>query len=244
MLLKADTPRPKLGSGLTQDFVFIREGFFLMGSEDGPDNEKPLHRVWVDAFMIGRFPVTNREYGAFVERTGYPEPPFWSQGMFSHPDKPVVGINWFDALAYCKCLTEIMGKPCRLPTEAEWEKSARGGKEEKKYPWGNDLPAERPYAGYDQVTGGPERIGLGEPNGFGLFDLSEGVHEWCSDFYDPEYYCRSPNENPQGPVLGRKRASRGGSWRHHVKFSRSAARSSLIPSFHYNDYGLRVVMGV
>ncbi len=142
MLLKADTPRPKLGSGLTQDFVFIREGFFLMGSKDGPDNEKPLHRVWVDAFMIGRFPVTNREYGVFVERTGYPEPPFRSQGMFSHPDKPVVGINWFDALAYCQCLTEIMGKPCRLPTEAEWEKSARGGKEEKKYPWGNDLPAE------------------------------------------------------------------------------------------------------
>ena len=131
MLLKPDTPRPKLGSGLTPDFVFLCEGFFLMGSEDGPDIEKPLHRVWLDAFMIGRFPVTNWEFGAFVERTDYPEPPFWSQGMFSHPHKPVVGINWFDAIAYCKWLTEIMGKTCRLPTEAEWEKSARGGKEGK-----------------------------------------------------------------------------------------------------------------
>ena len=103
--------------------------------------------------MIGRFPVTNWEYGAFVERTGYPEPPFWSQGMFSHPHKPVVGINWFDAIAYCKWLTEIMGKTCRLPTEAEWEKSARGGKEGEIYPWGDDLPAERPYVGYEPGCG-------------------------------------------------------------------------------------------
>lgn len=213
-----------------------------MGQGDGPDNERPVHEVWGDAFLIGKFPVTNREYRIFVMETGTPEPPFWSEEMFSHPDKPVVGTCWHEALAYCKWLSERSGSYWRLPTEAEWEKAARGGLEGKLYPSGDEPPWERAYLGYDLETGGPQRVGLNEPNGFGLYDMSEGVHEWCSDFYDASYYHYSPKRNPQGPLAGKRRTSRGGSWRHRIKFSRCAARSSLNPSFRYADYGFRLAM--
>ena len=222
--------------------VPIPEGYFLMGDERGQDNEKPIHRVWVDGFLLGKFPVTNREYATFVEASRASEPPFWRQEMFLDPDKPVVGVSWNDALSYCDWLSECSGKPFRLPTEAEWERAARGGLEEKLYPWGDDPLSGRPNAGYDVATGGPDRVGMGEPNGFYLYAMSEGVHEWCGDFYDPNYYRISPERNPQGPPAGQRRASRGGSWRHHAKFSRCAARSSLNPSFKYSDYGFRVAM--
>ena len=226
----------------TLQTVAIPEGFFLMGDERGQDNEKPVHRVWVDGFLLGKFPVTNKDFALFVEASGASEPPFWREAMFLDPDKPVVGVSWHDALSYCDWLGKRTGKAFRLPTEAEWERAARGDLEGKLYPWGDDPPSARPNAGYDVKTGGPERVGLGQPNGFGLYDMSEGVHEWCGDFYDPNYYRISPERNPQGPPAGQRRASRGGSWRHHVKFSRCAARSSLNPSFKYADYGFRVAM--
>ena len=229
---------------LFPDMAPIPEGLFLMGSEDGADNEKPLHRVWVDRFMIGKFPVTNARYGIFLEETGFPEPPFLSNPMFAHPDKPVVGTSWHDAIAYCEWLSKGTGDHFRLPTEAERERAARGEGEGKKYPWGDEPPWERAYAGYDLETGGPERVGAGAPNAFGLFDMSEGVHEWCSDFYDADYYRYAPERNPQGPLSGRRRASRGGSWRHRIKFSRCAARSSLPPAFRYADYGFRLAMSL
>ena len=224
--------------------ISIPEGDFLMGSEDGKDNEKPAHRVWVNGFMMGKFPVTNKEYEIFVEETGAQQPPFWLEAMFSHPDKPVVGVSWHDAVCYCDWLTDRIGKPFRLPTEAEWERAARGGKEGEKYPWGDELPSEKIYPGYDVETGGPERVGLNEPNGFGLYDMSASVHEWCGDFYDSNYYQISPEKNPLGPSSGLRKVSRGGSWRHHVKFSRCAARSSLNPAFKYADYGFRVAMSL
>ena len=90
---------------------------------------------------------------------------------------------------------------------------------------------------------GPEPVGLGEPNGCGLFDMCQNVHEWCSDWYDPRYYAVSPPENPRGPDRGTRRASRGGAWRHHIKVSRCAARSSIPPEFRYSDYGFRPVVG-
>lgn len=226
------------------EIVRIPEGFFLMGSENGPENEQPVHRVWVDTFMFGKFPVTNQEYQLFLESTRCPEPAFRSEEMFSHPEKPVVGVSWHEAVAYCEWLSRSAGKTFRLPTEAEWERAARGGLEEKQYPWGDVPPSERPYAGYDLETGGPQRVGMNEPNGFGLYDMSGGVHEWCSDFYDASYYQVSPIRNPQGASSGKRRASRGGSWRHHVKFSRCAARSSLPPSYQYADYGFRVAMSL
>ncbi len=215
-----------------------------MGSDDGADNEKPVHRVWVDRFWIGKFPATNAQYKTFLAETGFSAPPFWSDEMFSDPDKPVVGASWYDAVAYCDWLSRRTGYAFRLPTEAEWERAARGQREGKKYPWGDEPPWERPFCGYDQKTGGPEKVGSNDPNDFGLYDMSEGVHEWCSDFYDPNYYQNAPQRNPQGPPSGQRRASRGGSWRHRIKFSRCAARSSLNPSFKYADYGFRVARNV
>ena len=227
---------------LIPDMVVIPEGFFWMGSENGQENEMPRHRVWVDSFSIGRFPVTNREYRLFVEKTHGPNPPFWSDAMFSDPDQPVVGVSWADAITYCKWLRERTGKEFRLPSEAEWERASRGGREGALYPWGDKPPSERPYAGYDLQTGGPQRVGANAPNDFGLYDMSEGVHEWCSDYYDPHYYRYSPERNPRGPSSGQRRTSRGGSWRHRIKFSRCAARSSLPPVFKYADYGFRLAL--
>lgn len=220
--------------------VFISDGFFAMGSAYGPENEIPLHRVWLDRFAIGRFPVTNREFKIFVDETHAPAPPFWSDPMFSDFEQPVVGVSWNDATAYCEWLSLRTGKHFRLPTEAEREHAARGMRQHCLYPWGDEPPSERRVAGYNPKTGGPDRVGVNEPNDFGLYDMSEGVHEWCSDYYDPEYYRYSPERNPRGPSFGERRASRGGSWRHRVKFSRCAARSSLPPTFKYADYGFRL----
>ena len=213
-----------------------------MGSENGQENEMPRHRVWVDSFGIGRFPVTNREYRLFIDDTDAPSPPFWSDAMFSDPAQPVVGISWDDAIAYCKWLRGQTGKEVRLPTEAEWERAARGARDGALYPWGDEPPWERPYPGYNPETGGPQCVGANAPNDFGLYDMSEGVHQWCSDYYDPNYYSYSPEKNPPGASFGKRRASRGGSWRHRIKFSRCAARSSLPPAFKYADYGFRLAL--
>lgn len=224
------------------EIITIPEGYFQMGSYGGQENEMPCHRVWVDRFGLGKFPVTNSQYAAFVLASGADAPPFWSEPMFSHPEQPVVGVTWTEAAAYCRWLGALTGMPFRLPTEAERERAARGSREGASYPWGDEPPWDRPYPGYDSLTGGPQRVGSNEPNDFGLYDMSEGVHEWCSDYYDSGYYHYSPERNPQGPPCGRRRASRGGSWRHRVKFSRCAARSSLPPDFKYSDYGFRVAL--
>ncbi|HXF74721.1 MAG TPA: formylglycine-generating enzyme family protein [Methylomirabilota bacterium] len=229
---------------IAPDIVIIPEGSFFMGSERGPDNEQPRHRVWLSSYGIGRFAVTNKEYRIFLEKTRHSEPPFYRDPVFSAPDQPVVGVSWYDACAYCRWLGEQTGAEFRLPTEAEWERAARGGLEGALYPWGDEAPWEKGFVGCSAGGDGPAPVGVNKPNGFGLYDMSEGVHEWCGDYYDYFYYRRSPERNPQGPPSGARRASRGGSWRHRVKFSRCAARSSLPPGYQYADYGFRVAMSV
>lgn len=154
---------------------------------------------------LAAYTVTNAEYARFAPP---PHP-------YVYDDQPIVGVSWFDAVAYCEWLGNA-----RLPTEAEWELAARGGLEGKLYPWGDDLPADsmRPMTG-------PDRVGQRPPNGYGLYDMCENVHEWCSDWFVPD----------------KRRASRGGSWRHHVKVSRCDARSSLPPDLRYADYGFRIM---
>ena len=107
------------------DIVMIPECFFLMGSESGPENEMPRHRVWVDTFGLAKFPVTNREYRIFVEAGKAPAPPFWSDFMFSDPEHPVVGVNWDEATSYCNWLSQQTGKGFRMRRGAEWERTAR-----------------------------------------------------------------------------------------------------------------------
>jgi formylglycine-generating enzyme len=231
--------QPISATALEPALVCIPEGWFTMGSEVGQDNERPVHRVWVDAFLLATTQVTNQEYARFSSSTGAPEPPFWRDPNFSHPQQPVVAVSWFEANNYCEWLREQTGRSYRLPTEAEWERAARGGIEGKIFPWGNEPPQSLPD--YDQRwKNGPEPVARYAANGFGVYDSCDNVHEWCSDWYQADYYAISSDRNPRGPKSGTRRASRGGSWRHHIKVSRCAARSSIPPEFHYADYGFRV----
>jgi len=221
--------------------VPIPEGWFLMGSEVGQDNERPIHRVWIDSFHLAAHQVNNADYARFLRHAAKLPPPFWQDPAFNHPDQPVVGVSWYEAVEYCQWLTSTTGKCFRLPTEAEWERAARGGMEGALFRWGDAPPESLPnYA--NRWRTGPEPVGQSGANAFGLFDICANVHEWCSDWYDAAYYAVSPERNPRGPGSGTRRASRGGSWRHHIKVTRCAARSSIPPQFQYADYGFRVAL--
>jgi formylglycine-generating enzyme required for sulfatase activity len=185
-------------------------------------------------------PVSNLEFGQFLDATGHAPPRFWNDELFSDLTAPAIGVSWFDAGAYCKWLTTILGRACRLPTEAEREFAARGGVEGVRYPWG-DEPWDGGVHTFGSAGGDrPHSIGTSPPNGYGLYHMADNVHEWCSDWYDVGTYANSTVEDPRGPAEGTRRASRGGSWRHRIKVSRIAARSSLGPDRQYNDYGMRV----
>jgi sulfatase modifying factor 1 len=221
------------------EMASIPEGWFWMGCESGRDDEKPVHRVWVDAFELAAYQVRNAEYACFLAATECPPPPCWTAPNFNHTKMPVVAVSWYEALAYCDWLSGATGRLYRLPTEAEWERAARGGAEGLLYPWGDAGPDAVPdYAKRWKL--GPEPAGTYAPNAYGLYNLGDNVHEWCADWYDSGYYGRSAERNPRGPVDGRRRASRGGSWRHHIKVTRTAARSSIPPEFQYADYGFRI----
>jgi len=204
--------------------VAVPGGTFVMGSATGRPDESPPHPVTVRAFRLGRTPVTHAQYARFVEEGLAPEPPWWRDPAFDAPDQPVVGVTWFEATAYARWLTDTHGGAWRLPSEAEWERAARGGLAGAPTAWGDALPPgeipEGPLAG-------PWPAGRGRPNGYGLLDMGTIVHEWCLDWYGPEESVR--------------RASRGGSWRHHVRWSPPSARSSLPPGLRYADYGFRVL---
>lgn len=213
-------------------------GAFVMGSASGRDDESPAHEVELRPFRIGRAPVTNAEYAPFLAAGRAAPPPWWGQEGFDGPDQPVVGVTWHDALAYADWLGAGSGLCFRLPTEAEWERAARGGLEAAPTAWGAALPTGEVPEG---PLPGPWPTGRGTPNGFGLFDAGTIVHEWCLDWYASAYYAGSPRLDPRGPEEGERRASRGGSWRHRVRWSPPSARSSLPPAFRYADYGFRLV---
>ena len=227
-------------------FLDLPGGVFEMGSHGRPD-ELPLRQVLVRPFSVALTPVTNTEFAAFLDATGHEPPRYWDDAHFRRADCPVIGVSWFDAADYCAWLSEVLGRACRLPTEAEREYAARGPHPVGVYDWG-DVPWSTGVHAFGAAGGDcPHPIGTTPPNGFGLYHMGDNVHEWCSDWYASDGYARevsadgAPVEDPRGPQEEQpRRASRGGSWRHRIKVARIAARSSLAPDRRYNDYGMRV----
>ena len=224
---------------MPESFTLIPAGRFLMGSDDGQADEQPVHRVHVHAFHLAVHPVTNDDYARFVAATGHEPPRDWTTLSARGGDRPAVGVSWLDAQAYCAWVTRTSGRVVRLPTEAEWERAARGGVEGERYPWGDEVPDWMPGGGRGPLEA-PWPVTLGTPTRFGLYGIAANIHEWCADWHAGDYYAVSPEVNPQGPDDGRRRASRGGSWRHAVTISRTAARSRIDPTFRYTDYGFRL----
>jgi formylglycine-generating enzyme required for sulfatase activity len=219
-------------------FEPIPSGRFLMGSNTGHDDERPVHEVEVDGFECAVYPITQAQYAKFLRATNHEIPREWPDRITA-ADLPVTGVSWMDAQAFCQWRADA-GESMRLPTEAEWEFAARGGLEGAQYPWGDTVPDWVPNGGRGPLAG-PWPVTLGEPNGFGIFGIGANIHEWCADWYAADYYSQSPMRNPAGPLTGRRRASRGGAWRHDFTYSRCAQRSRIDPSFRYTDYGFRVV---
>jgi len=194
--------------------VSIPAGEFTMGrskltSDDNTKmrprvllDDRPAHKVTVGAFQIDRHEVTNAQYKIFVEKTGHSPPYHWANG---HPaaDLPVYNVTWDDAHSYCEWKGE------RLPTEAEWERAARGGKEQVDYPWGDQPDAK--LARFNVATG-PGPVAKFPPNGFGVYDMAGNVSEWTADWFDGGYYQTSPAADPKGPATGEYKVIRGGAW--------------------------------
>jgi len=218
-------PRPPEGS-----MVSIPAGEFTMGSQDGDPDERPAHKVYVDAFSIDVYEVTVRQYAEFLQATGVNLPLDWqTMNQPAHQKRPVANVDWTDAAAYCKWA----GK--RLPTEAEWEKAARGT-DGRLYPWGNDPPTPL-HANYGKTGshnyGTLAAVGTLE-NGkspYGIYDMAGNVWEWVSDWYDSDYYKNSLSQNPTGPSKGGFKVIRGGAWTSNPRNLRSADRYWDPPSF-------------
>jgi len=201
--------------------ILIPAGQFLMGSPAGvgKDDEQPRHLVWVDAFYIDSFPVTFAQYDQFCAAAGRDrvDDQGWGRG-----DRPVINVTWFEAQAYC----QWAGK--RLCTEAEWERACRAGSDQL-YFFGSEVAPLDQYAWYRDNSGGrTQPVAKKRPNPFGLFDMHGNVWEWCEDWYAEDYYARSPECNPVGPLDGEFRVLRGGSWRSDADGVRAG---------HRRDYG-------
>ena len=249
------------------EMVLIPAGDFQMGSNDSDaeDDEKPVHTVYVDAFYIDKYEVTNAQFKAFVDAN-----PQWRKNRMpqkyhngdylldwsgnSYPsgkgNHPVAWVSWYAAMAYA----QWAGK--RLPTEAEWEKAARGGLVGNKYPWGNAIINTR-RANYTWDVGNTTPVGMYAPNGYGLYDMAGNVWEWCIDAYEKDFYARSPRRNPlagemplrevmtnhQNANVTTSRVLRGGSWSSTSLGLRVADRKSNSPTLTSYIFGFRCARG-
>lgn len=226
--------------------VLIPEGAFWMGAERGIglEDESPRHEVWLDAYYIDAYEVTTERYANFLAVTRRTPPWLWnSVDLELHADRPVIGVTWNDADAFCRWA----GK--RLPTEAEWEKAARGT-DERRYPWGNETPTSSlanfaigARFSYDQALM-PVGHYKGAESPFGVYDMAGNVWEWVLDWYDISYYARSPAINPQGAETGELKVLRGGAWSDLPNYLLSYARFQLPPDTRNSFTGFRCAQPV
>lgn len=264
VLEAADMPAVKNGTTGSVDaikgkdgapMILIPAGAFLMGSNDGLPNERPEHTVTLNAYYIDQFEITAGRYQKFIESAKRDLPPTWDdEAAQTLSDLPAVGMSWTDAAAYCKWAGR------RLPTEAEWEKAARGT-DGRRYPWGHMQPFVD-IANYNRgvwvseaITLVPVNSGLegmsvrhglkeGGKSPYGLFHMAGNAAEWVADWYDREFYQKSPDKNPTGPSTGEKRVMRGGSWADLPTALRVTARFSAEPDFEERTIGFRCAMDV
>jgi formylglycine-generating enzyme required for sulfatase activity len=255
---------------VTGDMALIPAGDFEMGCQDGKceDDELPVHKVYVDAFYIDRYEVRNSQYAEFLNAHGddcggytcYREE-FLESGIhrvrgdwtadLTVADYPAYHVTWYGAREYCKSVRK------RLPTEAEWEKAARGGLEGKRYPWGDGEPDcgnadfyydPSGYPGGSCGGAGPRPVGRSLPNDYGLYDMAGNVSEWVGDWHEDYYYTVSPCKNPTGPESGYAKTRRGGGWSSLPGHLRCASRSHELPDLRYQRggryLGFRCAVGV
>ncbi|MDP1946381.1 MAG: formylglycine-generating enzyme family protein [Nitrospirota bacterium] len=235
--------------------ILIPAGPFMMGSNGGLPNERPEHTVTLDSYYVDQYEVTLSLYRNFLESTKQESPSTWDDEVATTVgDRPATGMKWQSALAYC----QWAGR--RLPTEAEWEKAARGT-DGRRYPWG-DMQPFVDIANYNRgmwvneaitlvaVTSGLEgmsvRHGLkeGGKSPFGLFHMAGNAAEWVADWYGRDYYQKSPEQNPGGPATGEKRVIRGGSWADLPAALRVTARFSAEADYEDRTIGFRCAMNV
>ena len=257
-----------LAPGVAIELAHIPAGEFLMGTLGDSGSEKQ-HKVTLDEYLIGKTEVTNAQFGAFVKATGYKttakkegsgwayDGTNWSDmkgADWQHPkgpnsnisgkDKhPVVLVSWDDAVAFCAWASQTTGRKVTLPTEAQWEKAARGT-DGRIYPWGNGEPNANLANFYPNVKDTTE-VGKYSPAGdspYGLADMAGNAWEWTADWYSDTYYASSPSSNPQGPTTGTGRVLRGGGWDFSSLLVRAAIRGWVEPSFRSGGGGFRVVV--
>jgi formylglycine-generating enzyme required for sulfatase activity len=251
----------------------VPAGEFIMGADDTEEDERPSHRVYLDEFYLGVHPVTNEEYARFVQETHHPSPAVralplivrheqqhifrevaasfvWTDSLPPRDRQrhPVVLVTIDDAMAYCAWLRTRSGNPFRLPTEAEWEKAARGGLERQRFPWGDEFdPARANHLSDPEVKlqHGTQEVGRYAPNGYQLFDMAGNVWQWVSDWYTPDYYARAQYLNPPGPDAGQLRIVRGGSWvNQDADFFRCGYRHRVPDDSYSYSVGFRVAYSV
>jgi len=216
--------------------VYIPEGEFTMGSNDYTD-EKPIHTIYLEGYWIGKYEVTFAQYDKYCEETkkDKPDDEGWGRG-----DRPVINVSWNEAVEYCKWLSDKTELNFKLPTEAQWEKAARGT-DSRMYPCGYGEPDET-LANFAGKIGRTSPVGS-YPQGaspYGLLDMAGNVWEWCEDWYDIDYYKESPDRNPQGPKSGTARVVRGGGWSYNTESIRCAYRNGSDPSYRSVHVGFRL----
>ena len=215
----------------------VSAGAFDMGSTAGNEDERPVHRVWVDAFYMDTYEVTVKEYQAFRQATRHRALPEWVPKYAPGDQYPIVGVSWDDAAAYCRWAEK------QLPTEAQWEKAARGT-DGRTYPWGNKQPHKR-LAKYE-ARGTYALVGSfdGGKSPYSIHDLAGNVWEWVRDWYDATYYSRSPERNPENTTAAKDRVLRGGGWLNNAAVVRAADRLRVAPAIRYFGFGIRCVVEV